>query len=443
MSRDAHYHPTVPASDPATTAALCELGNAPGQALRIGGVLASELLARFGSPLYVFDAAVLRARVAAVQAAFGPRVRLLWSVKANPSLAVTRVLREAGAGAEIASLGELEVALAAGHAAAALRFAGPGKSDRELATALAHGLGTFHVESLDEMHALARLAAARGATANVAVRVNFARELSGARLRMGGKSSRFGIDEEQVPAALRAIAVAPSLRLAGLHAYAGTQLFDAGAFVQHCEQLVLAAARWERQLGIALPEIDLGGGFGVAVFAGDGSFDLAAAANGVRGALAPHDRAERTWFVELGRFLAAPAGVYLATVVRGKTSGGIAHAVLDGGLHHHAAATGLGTVLKRAPLLVRADAPFADGEPVTLGGPLCTPADQFAEAAPVGPLQPGDAIAVLHAGAYGLTFSPHGFLSHAAPAEVLVDGGQARVVRERGGPRDALRGQLP
>jgi diaminopimelate decarboxylase len=427
--------------DPATARALSELGNATGEPLRIGGVLARDLLARFGSPLYVFDAAVLRARVAAVRAAFGPRVQLLWSVKANPSLAVTRVLREAGAGAEIASLGELEVALAAGHAASALRFAGPGKTEHELDTALGAGLGCFHVEGADEVEALARLAARRGRIANVAVRVNFAREAAGARLRMSGRSSRFGIDEDQVPAVLRAIAAQPALRLAGLHAYAGTQSFDAESFVQHCALLAAAAARWERELGSALRELDLGGGFGVAAFAGDGAFDLAAAAAGVRTLLAQHDREGRTWFVELGRFLAAPAGVYLARVVRTKTSGGEAHAVLDGGLHHCASAAGLGTVLKRAPLLVRADEPGSTGAAVTIGGPLCTPADQFAEQVPIGPLRAGDVVAVLNAGAYGLSYSPHSFLSHPAPAEVLVDGGDTRCVRDRGEARDALRGQ--
>jgi len=428
--------------DPAIDAALRELGVAPPAPLAIGGVPARDLLARFGSPLYVFDAAVLRARLLAVQQAFGADVQVLWSVKANPSLAVTRVLRLAGAGAEIASLGELHVALAAGHDAAALRFAGPGKTDHELAAALAAGVGTFHVESADEVHALAAGARARGSRAGVAVRVNFAQELHGARLRMGGASSRFGIDENDVPAVLRTIAAEPALRLVGVHAYAGTQLFDAGAFVQHAQRLVAAVARWERELGVLLPEIDLGGGFGVAAFCGDGAFDLAAAAAGVR-SLLPTLRGERRWFVELGRFLAAPAGVYLTTVVRSKTSGGERHAVLDGGLHHHAAATGQGSLLRRAPLAVVTDRPWRIGEPVTIGGPLCTPQDQFADQVPLGPLQAGDAIAFLHAGAYGLSYSPHSFLGHPTPAEVLVDAGNARVVRARGDVGETLRGQTP
>ncbi len=428
--------PPSPA-DPAIARALAGLGHERGP-LAIGGLPATELAARFGTPSYVFDAAVLRARLQQVKRALGERVRVLWSIKANPSLAVTSCLRQAGAGAEIASLGELHVALAAGHDARTLRFAGPGKSDGELAGALDAGLGYFHVESADEVKALAGLAAARGVIAAAAVRVNLPHELSGSRLRMSGGSSRFGVDADQVPDVVRLIAGTPSLRLAGLHAYAGTQSFDATAFVQHACTLCERAAAWERELGVRFPAIDLGGGFGVAAFAGDPEFDLAAAGAGVQQLVAQHG--EREWFVELGRFLAAPAGVYLTRVLRTKTSGGVPHAVLDGGMHQHAAAAGAGTVLRRAPLLVRADGGPCHAS-VTLGGPLCTPADQFAEQVALGPLQPGDLVAILNAGAYGLTFSPHSFLGHATPAEVFVDGGNARVVRRRGAPDDTLRGQ--
>ncbi|MBL8754968.1 MAG: alanine racemase [Planctomycetes bacterium] len=431
-----------PTVDPGLASALAALGHATGP-LAIGGVPAAELAATFGTPTYVFDAVVLRRQAARVQQALGPRVRLLWSVKANPSVAVTRELRRAGTGAEIASLGELHVALAAGHVAATLRFAGPGKTDAELDAALAAGLGCFHVESADEAATLARLAAVRGVVACVALRVNFPQELSGARMRMGGGSSRFGIDEAELDAVARAVLAQPSLRLVGLHAYAGTQVFDAAAFGRHCERVGRCLAALEQALGIVLPEIDVGGGFGVPVYGGDPLFELDAAAAALHTVVRAHDRPERTWFVELGRFLAAPAGVYLARVVRTKRSGGHAHAVLDGGMHHAAAAAGMGAVLRRPALMVAVAEPLRHGTPVMVGGPLCTPADQFGDGIGIGPLAAGDLVAVLHAGAYGLTFSPHSFLGHPAPAEVLVEGGVARIVRDRGQATDALRGQHP
>lgn len=427
---------------------LTELGCANDEQLTIDSVSADALARRYRTPLYVFSSRTLQQRVTRVQRALGNRAELLWSVKANPSVAVTSCLRLAGTGAEIASLGELEVALAAGHDAQALRFAGPGKSDRELRAALVHGLGTFHVESLHELNSLARLAQLEERQAGIAIRVNLPQEMAGARMRMGGRSSRFGIDVDQVPAAVRTIEASSSLCLRGLHVYGGTQCFDADAFVAQARALAEQAATWERELDVRFDELDVGGGFGVAVFDGDPEFDLEAAGIGLRAVIEQFDRPGRRWFVELGRYLAGPAGVYLTRVVRDKTSGGLHHAVLDGGMHQAAAAAGLGTIVRRPPLLVaaqhlpsgRSPKP-GDLRPVTLGGPLCTPMDQFTDQIELPPLQAGDLIAVLNAGAYGLTYSPTRFLSHALPAEVLIDDGEPRIVRERGEDRDVLLGQ--
>lgn len=422
--------------------ALRELGSSAEQQLTIGGVPAVSLAERFGTPLYVFSADVLRARVAQIRAALGPRFELLWSIKANPSVAVTKCLRLAGAGAEIASAGELEVATAAGHDPSDLRFAGPGKTLEELTIAMQRGLGTFHVESLGELRHLHAISDRLQQSAAVALRVNLPQELAGSRMRMGGHSSRFGIDAEQVPEAIATIKRGSHLTLAGLHVYGGTQCFDAKAFVAHARSLAAQAAAWERDLDVQFSELDLGGGFGLAVFAGDPTFDLAACAAGLQQLLAEYDRPDRRWFIELGRYLAAPAGVYLTRVTETKTSGGQRHAVLDGGMHQAAAAAGLGTIVRRPPLLVAAEKLGATtAHPITLGGPLCTPADQFAKELALPDLGDSDLLAILNAGAYGLTYSPTGFLSHPTPAEVMVEDGTARVVRARGKATDALRGQ--
>lgn len=425
----------------ACQAPLAALGCADGP-MTIGGLAVADLAAEFGTPLYAYAAATLDARTAAVAAALGPRVALLYSIKSNPSLALTARLRQRGVGAEVASLGELQLAIAAGHDAAALRFAGPGKTDAEIAAAIEQGLGCFHVECDSEVDAIAAASRQRGVRSGVAVRVNLPSELAGSRLRMGGIGSRFGVDADQVPALLAKIREEPALRLRGLHVYAGTQCFDAEAFVAHARALVEHAATWERELGVQFDELDLGGGFGVPVYAGDPEFDLDAAGRGIQQLIAAHDRPGRTWFIELGRYLVATAGVFVARVVRAKTSGGERHAALDGGMNHCAMAAGVGAVLRRTPLLVHAGAPGAGArETVCLGGPLCTPADQFANAVELPPLAEGDLVAVLHAGAYGMSFSPTAFLSHPTPAEVLIENGAARLLRPRGAVTDALRGQ--
>jgi diaminopimelate decarboxylase len=259
---------------------------------------------------------------------------------------------------------------------------------------------------------------------------------------MGGTGARFGVELAAVPALLRQIAREPALRLRGLHVYGGTQCFQAQAFVQGAAALCEFAAQQEREQGLLLDELDLGGGFGVATYLGDPEFDLEAAGDGVRALVQQHDRPGRRFFVELGRWLVGPTGIYAARVVRSKQSGDVRHLALDGGMHHCAVAAGAGSVLRRPPLLVAANA-LTDSarQRVAVGGPLCTPQDEFADAVLLPPCAEGDLLAVLAAGAYGQSYSPVGFLSHPAPAEVLVQRGEARVIRARGEPADVLRGQ--
>ncbi len=410
--------------------------------LRLGVHEARALCARFGSPLDVYDATVLRGRVAAVRAALGPRVRVLYALKANPNAAVARVAHAAGTGGEVASAGEILVASRAGFAGADLQFAGPGKRDADLATALDAGIGCINLESVREYERLLSLASQRAARPAVAIRVNPGVAAAGARMKMARPSSRFGVDKDQVAPLARRIADDGVCRLVGLHTYSGTQTFEATAFVEASGRLLDLANALEQDTAQLLSTVNFGGGFGAPTFDGDPTFDLATAGDGLR-RLVEHDgRDDRRYFVELGRYLVAPCGVYLARVLDVKDSGGKRHAVIDGGLHHHGAACGVGAVLRRPFAVVHADDPVPqEPEPVTLGGPLCTPADELGQDLPLAPLREGDVVAVLNSGAYGLTYSSVMFLGHPMPAEVLVDGEAAHVVRERGTAADALRGQ--
>jgi diaminopimelate decarboxylase len=428
----------------AREAALTALGHRSGP-LRIGGIPAEELVERFGSPLYAYDAAAFEAQIRAVREAFADRVQVLFALKANPSLALAGLARRAGAGAEVASAGEIAVATAAGFGGDRLQFAGPGKSDQDLEAALAAG-ARIHLESEREHRRLAALARARGLRPAVAIRVNPNTAQDGARLRMADSSSRFGVDRARVPAFARAIVADGVCELVGLHQYGGSQSFDAGAWLRAVGELLEVAIEVEAATGRALRSLNLGGGFGWPVYDGDPVFDLAAAGRGAVASLEAAGRlaAGREVHVELGRYLAAAAGVYLSRVVDLKDSGGRRHAVLDGGMHHCGAAAGLGAVMRRAYAIVTAADPRAEGRAaVSVGGPLCTPADRFGKDLELPALEVGAVLAVLNTGAYGLSFSPLLFLGHPSPAEVLVEDGVARIVRARGTPEDCLRGQRP
>ncbi|MDB4998316.1 MAG: Diaminopimelate decarboxylase [Myxococcaceae bacterium] len=412
--------------------------------LSVGGLAADELATTFGTPLYAFDAEALRHNFGAVRDRLGPRVEILFALKANPNAAVASTLRQAGAGGEVASAGEILIALHAGFRPDQLQFAGPGKHGADFELAVKHGLGAINLESTAEYEALARVATAHGVKVPVAVRVNPKASLAGSKMAMGGGSKKFGVDSDRVAALVTRIVSEGICELRGLHLYAGTQSFDAAGWVSNARGLRDFANALETEAGIAIHTLNFGGGFGVALYEGDHTLDLAALGQGLQQVIEEDQRPARRYFVELGRYLTANAGVYITRILYVKESGEKKHLIVDGGMHHHAAACGVGALIRRPYPMVLSRAPRADGgDKFAIGGPLCTPADELAAGVDLPPdVGAGDLLCVLASGAYGLTFSSVMFLGHPTPAEVLVDKGRAALVRRAGRVEDALRDQL-
>lgn len=407
--------------------------------LQVGGLSLEALAQTYGTPLFVYDSAVMRQGYRALARAVAGFAEVVYSVKANPNPAVIRVFREEGAGAEIASSGEYAAARAAGVPPEAILFAGPGKSEADLANVLAGGIGEIHLENAEEIARLARIAERLDASVRVALRVNPGAGAQGGAMRMGGKPAPFGFDEEELDHGVDAVAAQPRLRLSGLHMFAGTQGLSAETLLAQWRYALGLAARVAARTGRPLATIDLGGGLGIPYFAGEAPLDLAALRAGIP-ALAAELRGQPLLagarvVLEPGRFLAGPAGVYVARVLAVKRSRGSRFVITDGGMHHHLAASGnLGQVVKRDfPLAAVREADGATRTPCAVVGPLCTPLDMLARAAPLPDLAEGDCVAVLQSGAYALTASPTGFLSHPSPAEILVEAGRAAVIRPRGG----------
>ena len=422
---------------------LTQLDSPQDQPLQIGRMDASELCKRFGTPLYVFSAETLRQRLRMVQQALGESVSVLFAIKSNSNLAVAKTFVDAGAGLEVASAGELILAKSSGVEPSMVQFAGPGKGGEDLQASIQMGIYSLNAESEAEVDAISEEAKRQQKSQGVAIRVNPPQSVGGSRMRMGGGSKKFGVDLDRVPSLMGRIHKDPNLTLRGLHIYAGTQCFSADAWVENAQRLLGWALEMEKELGIPLPSLNFGGGFGIPYFQGDQPFDLVEAGKGLAEVLAKDSNKERRYFVELGRFLCAPAGVYLCRVIYLKESHGKTHAILDGGMHQHSAAAGVGSILRRAFPIVSAKSPRTTGEQAyTLGGPLCTPADELAADYPLPLLEQGDLIGILGSGGYGLTFSNHSFLSHPTPAEVLVDKNEAFLVRRPGRPEDILRDQL-
>lgn len=391
--------------------------------LQIGGIPLTQLAARVGqTPFYAYDRGLLDRRVALLRGALPPAIALHYAVKANPMPAVVQHMAGRVDGLDVASLGELKVALDAGMDPAEISFAGPGKRPPELAAAIAAAI-TINLESARELETVARLGQAQGRRPRVAVRVNPDFELKASGMKMGGGPKPFGVDAEQAPALLRRIGEL-GLDFQGFHIFTGSQNLRPEAIVEAHDRTFELALRLAADAPGPVRLLNIGGGFGIPYFPGDAPLDLdPIAANLDRWLPVVEERLPLAQVVlELGRYLVGEAGIYVAEVVDRKVSRGHTYLITNGGLHHHLAASGnFGQVVrKNYPVVVGNRVVGAEREVVTVVGPLCTPLDLLADRMELAKADIGDLIVVFQSGAYGLTASPAAFLSHPACVEVVV-----------------------
>jgi diaminopimelate decarboxylase len=411
------------------------------------GVPISRVARDHGTPFYLYHGEMIVERVRRVKEALGTEVS--YSLKANPSVGLCQLIaREGGAGGEVASSGELVVARAAGFEPDDIVFAGPGKTDDELRMVVGEGIFADNVESLGEIDRLAAIAAEMGRRIGVGLRINPAAQLMGSQMRMGGTIGQFGMDQAELEEAVSKTLSHPELILRGIHVYTATQVFEVEPLLEHCRNILEIALETADHAGQPLQMIDFGGGFGIPYFEKMVEFDLRSFGEGFQALLASYRSDPRLdgcrFIFELGRYLVADAGVYVTRVVDVKQMRGKTFAVTDGGMNHHLTATGnMGQVFRKSyPLLnlTRMSGVPEEGG-VAVAGPCCTPLDMFGSNIPLATPEVGDLIGVFYSGAYGFSASNLGFLSHPAPAEVLLWRGEAHLLRAGGRPEDVLEGQ--
>jgi len=345
-------------------------------------------------------------------------------MKANPMPALVQHLAGLVDGIDVASGGELKVALDTGIAPGRISFAGPGKSEAELTRAVAAG-AVVHAESERELRLLARIGEQLGVNPLLVLRINPDYELKGSGMRMGGGAKQFGIDAEDAPRLL-ALCADLGLTVLGFHIFSGSQSLKAEAIIEAQAQTFTLAQQLAGQTRDPVRILNIGGGFGIPYFPGEAALDLAPIGEALDAAL-PNVKAalpEAQVSIELGRYLVGEAGVYVARVVDRKVSRGQVFLVTDGGLHHHLAASGnFGQVIRKNYPVAIGNRMSASGdalETASVVGPLCTPLDLLAERMELPQAQVGDLVVVFQSGAYGRSASPQGFLSHPEVPEVLV-----------------------
>lgn len=356
---------------------------------------------------YVYDTAALRSRAAQVRAALPPGAELLYAVKANGHPAVVRTLAEVCDGLDVASGGELELAVAVG--ARRIVFAGPAKTDGELRAAVAAG-ALLHVESVHELRRVP-------GGVPVALRVNRAGGGLAGSHRMTGVPTPFGVDEVQLPALL----AAAGDRVVGFHLHAVSNNLDAAAHAAFVADALDWSVRTAAAHGVGLSYVNVGGGFGVDM-GGTATIDLAALRTGLADIRVPDG--VRLVF-EPGRLLAADAGWYAAEVIDVKHTHGRWFAVLRGGTHHFRLPAAWGydhpfTVLPVDSWPYPFERPTVMGVDVDAVGELCTPRDVLCRGQRVERLRVGDVLVFARTGAYGYDISHHDFLRHPAPQFIVV-----------------------
>jgi diaminopimelate decarboxylase len=391
--------------------------------LVVGGLPIRELAARVGrTPFYAYDRSALSARMHELRDALPSDLSIHYAIKANPMPAVVEHMATLVDGMDVASRGELRIALDNGTAPSAISFAGPGKSDADLHDAVAAGI-TLNLESEGEFHRSVAIGEQLGIAPRVAVRVNPDFELKSSGMKMGGGSKPFGIDVERVPVLLAQMQNSAA-HFRGFHIYGGSQNLNADTLIAAQTATFDLAFRLAEHAPGPLETLNIGGGFGIPYFPGERPLDLTPVGEALAGLLkdARSRLGETEIICELGRFLVGEAGVYVCTVIDKKVSRGRTYLVTNGGLHHHLAASGnFGQVIrKNYPLVIGQHVAAEPREEVSVVGPLCTPLDVLGERMTLGKAEIGDLVVVLQSGAYGYSASPHAFLGHPPPLEVLV-----------------------
>lgn len=403
-------------------------------ALVCEGVALTELAGRFGTPAYVYSKAAILARFKGYQDALsGIPHRICYSVKANSTLAVLSCLAQAGAGFDIVSGGELFRVLKAGGDPAKVVFSGVGKTEAEIQNALEHGIHSFNCESEFEVEVISRIAAAAGKTASIALRVNPDVDAeTHPYISTGLREHKFGIDIREAEAIYLRAAKLPGIKVEGVSCHIGSQLLNVEPLVEASDKLIALVTRLG-QLGIAIRELDLGGGLGVAYRPHENSVPVSSFIDRLRPKLSG---LPLTIMVEPGRSVVAEAGVLLTRVVLVKKNGSKTFVIVDGAMNdlirpalYHAHHEIL-PVVNTCGATITAD----------VVGPVCESGDFFARDREMAEVKAGDLVVLRTAGAYGFVLSSN-YNSRPRSCELLIDGDRIHVARERETLDDLIKGE--
>jgi diaminopimelate decarboxylase len=378
------------------------------------------------TPVYLYDRDCIKNSYYSLKKNLPSDIEIFYAVKANPHKDITAFLGRLGAGADVASAGELRIALKSGVRPDKISFAGPGKTKEELKYAVNINIASISVESDAETLIVNELSGKMKRVTNVAVRVNPAFGSQQAGLRMGGGSQQFGIDEERVPETLKTIKACRNLFFTGIHMHTGSQILSEETFVENMRYLLEFCIKLQAASAADIKWINFGGGLGIPYYKGQRALDIGNLGRLIKKAFdktkAKSYLKHARYIIEPGRYLVGEAGVYITKVLYKKRSRGKTFLIVDGGMHQNLAAAGLlGEGLRRNRIFGAITTKHTkQTEVVTVAGCLCTPLDILARDLTLPKCEPEDYLYITCSGAYGCSASPVNFLSHPSPIEVVI-----------------------
>ena len=391
--------------------------------LLVGERSLKDVLAIVGQlPCYVYDREIIANRIAELREKLPSCLNLHYAMKANPSSSVVHYIAGKVDGIDVASHKELKLALETGVPPKEISMAGPGKSESDLRAAVAAGI-TINVESTTELRSIYRIKKLLEVSKlNLAIRVNPDFKVKSVGMAMTGSSTQFGTDVEKIPEILQLIENKNDI--VGLHIFSGSQNLDSEALSITIRKTFECAKNIINEKDISIRRLNIGGGIGIPYFEGDSEVDLSVIGRTI-------EEETRNWHqvfpstiieMELGRYIVGEAGVYLCEVIDKKESRGKTFLVTNGGLHHHLSATGnFGQVFRRNyPMALANKLGDESTEEYGIVGPLCTPIDTLGSYVKLPKAEIGDIVAIFQSGAYGYSASPHLFLGHPSPVEILL-----------------------
>ena len=389
----------------------------------IGGIKVSQLAQRIGqTPFYAYDRQRLTQRISLLRQQMPDDLKIHYAIKANPMPALVQHMSTLVDGFDLASAKEMQNALNTTMPTQHISMAGPGKRPEELSQAIAAGI-TIHVESIHELESIALISQKTGYQAHIAIRINPAFELKSSGMKMGGGPKQFGIDEEQLPDILKRIKIL-DLDFIGFHIYSGSQNLKADSIIDAQQKSLSLANKLSEHCPSSIKKLNIGGGYGIPYFPGETSLNTQQVGDALEISMSQFKSShpDTEVIIELGRYLVGEAGLYVCQVIDKKISRGETYLVVNGGLHHHLAASGnFGQVIrKNYPVSIANKMHHKEIQTVNIVGPLCTPLDILANKMPLPKAEIGDYVVVHQSGAYGYTASPHLFLSQPECVEVLV-----------------------